>query len=250
MADQKTLDNPQPFDHLPTAIEILNLPNAGMYHTKSELWNVYFDKDLKKKSDKFLSEFTDYITRGSFEQNWFKELYNNIILDTFPCLNMCKIGTIAYITLYTNDVKFKSNAQNILKKWRYNPYTAIKISKRTLVIPQPFGEYPEYKDIIALPNMGCYYSMEVLNEMSHYSGIKSISTKYLANYVNYIGIGSLEQQWFIDNLIFDYVYIKKEGINTKNTITFIGNIAYVYLHHTNPHCRKIANDILNIWRDG
>ncbi len=248
MSEQRTLENPQPFHTAPTNDEINDLPNMGLYHTKQKMWDTYYDKDLKNKSNEFLAEFADYIVRGSLNQDWFKVMYNDIPLNIHPIMNMYNIGNMAYIALHTNDNKFKCTAHDMLKKWRHNPYANIKSYERTLDNPQPFGEPPEVEDIFVLPDLGCYQSIEELIQARNPT-IVNKSPEFLSKYANYTGKGSFNQQWYMDMIMFERNYIRQHGLKIRHDITFIGNVSYVSIHNSSPICKSCADDILEMWRN-
>lgn len=261
MAEKRTLENPQPFDSIPSLSDITKLPNLGFYHSVQQLWSVYFNKNLKSSPVEFLADFASYMARGSLDQDWFKD-YTKTTSFQFckerawvdaaapsPIMNMIYIGDIAYIALNTTDNEFKYAACDALKEWRHNPYADINISERTLDNIQPFGERPSLEDIVSLPNMGQYHSTEKLAQVFGLPDIKKKSAQFLAEYSDYVTRGSLEQQWFVDMLVYDRNRIENCGFNVNDHITFAGNMAYASLNHSNPFCQEVAIDILDLWLD-
>lgn len=124
MSEKRELKNPQPFDHPPTPDDVKELPNHGLYYSTEYLMFIEDSVDLRKCSTEELSKYSDYIIRGSLEQQWFKDtmLVTPLRVMKNPQhkfqLNIRAIGGIAYISLNSKDNKFKSDAESILTNWR------------------------------------------------------------------------------------------------------------------------------------
>lgn len=122
--EERFLDSPKPFLTRPGFDDIKRLPNVGLYHSLEELEKSIDDPKIKTKSINYLAEYSDYVTRGSLNQDWFKRYFINtlpyVMTNSNYKIGMNTIGNIAYVCLKSTDSKLKSNACNILDLWRNN----------------------------------------------------------------------------------------------------------------------------------
>lgn len=122
MGDQRVLENPQPFLKRPGFNDIKNLPSNGLYHSIEKLNEVFRDPDIKTKSVVFLADYADYVTRGSLNQEWFKndlrESLPTVLANPYYKYTLTAIGGIAFGILNTSDEKLKLELCTILDYWR------------------------------------------------------------------------------------------------------------------------------------
>lgn len=118
---------------------------------------------------------------------------------------------------------------------------------RTLDNPEPFDHPPDGVEIIStIPNNGLYQSLDELSELEKdFNTLKTKSTNFLANYSDYVTRGSLNQPWLKSR----FIEVSKSNIaKNLNSVTFIGNIAFVYLNSNDPELKAMAGDLIDTWR--
>jgi len=135
MKSQHTdLHNPKPFDSPPGFQEISALPNLGNYHSPDTLSKLSGDS-AATMSVKELSQYADYVARGSYNQLWFiKQIKNTIhsrklfIYKLSMEFQITCFGNIAWIATHSKDPKLKSICEQFILKCQ-----SIKIKKRIII---------------------------------------------------------------------------------------------------------------------
>ena len=101
--------NPQPFLKPPTPQEISALPNNGKYHSDQKLYTA--EKRMFCKSIEELSQYADYVTRGSYDKTWMikRALYciSNDVSYVCKAPNITAMGNLAYMSLNCSDSTVK-----------------------------------------------------------------------------------------------------------------------------------------------
>lgn len=118
MINKRTLDNLQPFTNPPKHIEILDLPNHGLYHSREHITNIR--NNLYKLNIEEIANYSDYVTRSSVNEQWIIEQIkcnNNRKFTKYNLLTTTAIGNIAYISLYCNNEKIKEICLNTFNEW-------------------------------------------------------------------------------------------------------------------------------------
>ncbi len=116
--NQRTLDNPQPFVERPGMLDTITLPNGGLYHSLEDMDRLDNDPELKNKSIEFLANYADYVTRGSYNESWFKEDILKLCSAPYDRNNISSIGNVAFICLNSDNPTIKELTSKWLEKWR------------------------------------------------------------------------------------------------------------------------------------
>ena len=118
MENYRNLDKLIPFVNQPTKIEIMSLPNHGLYHSKQhiiDIRKIIFTFDIE-----MIANYSDYIVRSSLNEKWMKEqieMNNNNEFVDYDSLTTTSVGNIAYISLNSDDEKIREDCKKTFETW-------------------------------------------------------------------------------------------------------------------------------------
>ncbi len=118
MTDHHDLAHTKPFTKDLTPLDIYTIPNLGIYHDVSKELPlvVYATQSLPE-----LAEFADYITRGSFREEWYRKrllsLTTDMIKERLAVIDICAVGGFAWCRIHA-DAELSNHAAKLLARWR------------------------------------------------------------------------------------------------------------------------------------
>jgi len=118
MENYRSLDKLEPFVNQPTKIEIMSLPNHGLYHPKQHIIDIR--KHLFTFNIEKIANYSDYIVRSSLNEKWMKEqieMNNNNECVDYDLLTTTSVGNIAYISLNSDDEKIREDCKKTFHTW-------------------------------------------------------------------------------------------------------------------------------------
>lgn len=105
--------------------------------------------------------------------------------------------------------------------------------------PMAFKTPPSGLDCIMLPNMGLYTEENTPGPKLHKRSLEEI-----AKHADYVCRGSLEEPWFIEQIIEMKDIKEFTGLNS----TAFGNMAYSAIHSQNEEAKSTSITVIERWR--